>query len=113
MNTKIILLSLGVAALSSCSTAYKSGQTPDDVYYSPAQEKEAYVQTEQQQDRYQSNGSASPNNYDYYSYRDDRFLRLSVANRMRWYDYDNFYYYDNRYNVYDYSLNSPWNSYFY
>ena len=35
MKTKILLLSLSVAALGSCTTAYKSSQTPDDVYYSP------------------------------------------------------------------------------
>ncbi len=36
MQSKTLLLALSVAAISSCSTAYKSGQTPDDVYYSPA-----------------------------------------------------------------------------
>ena len=35
MPTKILLLIITVALFSSCSTAYKSGQTPDDVYYSP------------------------------------------------------------------------------
>ena len=35
MYAKILLIALSVAAFSSCSTAYKSGQTPDDVYYSP------------------------------------------------------------------------------
>ena len=36
MQAKILLIALSVAAFSSCTTAYKSGQTPDDVYYSPA-----------------------------------------------------------------------------
>jgi hypothetical protein len=35
MYTKLLLIALSVATFSSCSTAYKSGQTPDDVYYSP------------------------------------------------------------------------------
>ena len=35
MQSKILLFALSVAAFSSCSTAYKTGQTPDDVYYSP------------------------------------------------------------------------------
>ncbi|MFT3908217.1 MAG: hypothetical protein QM737_02230 [Ferruginibacter sp.] len=35
MNLKILLLAFSAAAISSCSTTYKSGQTPDDVYYSP------------------------------------------------------------------------------
>lgn len=35
MNPKILLLALPIVIFSNCSTAYKSGQTPDDVYYSP------------------------------------------------------------------------------
>lgn len=35
MKTKILLFALSAAALGGCSTAYKSTQTPDDVYYSP------------------------------------------------------------------------------
>ncbi|MEP7111006.1 MAG: hypothetical protein ABI760_23625 [Ferruginibacter sp.] len=35
MNSKLLLLAISVAAFSSCTTLYKSGQTPDDVYYSP------------------------------------------------------------------------------
>lgn len=35
MNLKILLFVVSVVAFSSCSTMYKSGQTPDDVYYSP------------------------------------------------------------------------------
>ena len=33
MQPKTLLVVLSVAAFSSCSTAYKAGQTPDDVYY--------------------------------------------------------------------------------
>jgi hypothetical protein len=36
MQSKTLLIALSVVAFSSCSTAYKTGQTPDDVYYSPA-----------------------------------------------------------------------------
>ena len=36
MQSKTLLVALSIAAISSCSTAYKSVQTPDDVYYSPA-----------------------------------------------------------------------------
>ncbi len=38
MQPKTLLIALSVIAFSSCSTAYKTGQTPDDVYYSPARE---------------------------------------------------------------------------
>ncbi|MEO8108491.1 MAG: hypothetical protein ABI594_00590 [Ginsengibacter sp.] len=51
MKTKHILF-LGLAvAFSSCSTAYRSGQTPDDVYYSPAPPQDAYVRTDNQDER--------------------------------------------------------------
>jgi len=43
MKIKYIILLAGVAAFSSCSTAYRSGQTPDDVYYSPAPQENSYV----------------------------------------------------------------------
>ncbi|MEO8853190.1 MAG: hypothetical protein ABI359_05395 [Ginsengibacter sp.] len=36
MKINYLLIIATVASLSSCSTAYRSGQTPDDVYYSPA-----------------------------------------------------------------------------
>jgi len=110
---KILLLLVGVAALTSCSTAYKTGQTPDDVYFSPAKERPAYVNVEEQQDRYYSNDDNGLYNYNYNNYRNDRFLRLSIGNRMRWSNYNDFYFYDNMYSSYDYSLNSPWNSYYY
>lgn len=45
MNTKLLLLAVSVAAISSCTTMYKSGQTPDDVYYSPSR---TYVEGQQE-----------------------------------------------------------------
>ena len=51
MKTKHLLLVGLVVAFSSCSTAYRTGQTPDDVYYSPAPVQETYVVTENQDDR--------------------------------------------------------------
>jgi len=51
MKIKDILLLGLVAAFSSCSTAYRTGQTPDDVYYSPAQSQGTYVSNESEQDR--------------------------------------------------------------
>lgn len=40
-----------VAVLASCSTAYRTGQTPDDVYYSPAPVQSSYVSSVSDQDR--------------------------------------------------------------
>lgn len=126
MNTKILLLALVVVALSSCSTAYKMGQTPDDVYFSPAKEQkeEEYVNVEDRQDRYRGerynsyNNSPYNNSYDdFYSYRNDRMLRMSIGNRMRLSAFDDYYWNDGynswKYNNYGYTLNNPWNSYHY
>ena len=43
MKTNILLLTLTIIGFSSCAT-FKSGQTPDDVYYSPTR---ANVQNEE------------------------------------------------------------------
>jgi hypothetical protein len=51
MKIKYLLLLGLIAALSSCSSAYRTGQTPDDVYYSPAPAQDTYVKTDNQQDR--------------------------------------------------------------
>jgi len=51
MKIKHLLLLAVVAAFSSCSTAYRTGQTPDDVYYSPAPQSNTYVTTATEQDK--------------------------------------------------------------
>ncbi|NCI46118.1 hypothetical protein [Sediminibacterium soli] len=106
---KKLLLSaiLGMAIFSGCSTAYKAGQTPDDVYYSPGREGlTAKEETRRQQDR---------EDYDeYISSQDDRYLRMKVANRNRWSSLDDYaYWYDSRYdfcNYNNYSLYNTWNN---
>lgn len=106
MKSPILLLAVTIAAFSSCTTAYKSGQTPDDVYYSPARPQEEYVRVEKNDDRYyQGRGQ------DYY---EDRFLRMRLTNRYRWSALDDYYFHNTyAYNAYGYYNNwySPWNSY--
>lgn len=108
MKPSILLLALStVIAFGSCTTAYKTGQTPDDVYYSPATPKDEYVRVDRKEDR-QYRGSE-----DFY---DDRYLRMKVQNRNRWSDLDDWYYYGNRYNYsyYNYNYwNNPWTPYTY
>jgi len=105
MKLSITLLVLTVAVLSSCTTAYKTGQTPDDVYFSPVHKQAEYVQVEQKEER------PVQTSEDYY---EDRFLRMRIEDRNRWSALDD-YYFNNTYayNSYGnyYSLNSPWNSY--
>lgn len=59
MKIKYILSIVAISAFSSCSTAYRSGQTPDDVYYSPAPVQSSYVSTVSDKDQ------------NSYSYRND------------------------------------------
>ena len=80
MNIKIILLALSTAVLGSCSTAYRSGQTPDDVYYSPARVVEEDVTRERpKKESYKQN------------YR-DREIQMAIYDR-RWRDFDDDYNY--------------------
>ena len=51
MKIKHLLLLGLIVIFSSCSTAYRTGQTPDDVYYSPAPAQDTYVRTDNQNEK--------------------------------------------------------------
>lgn len=113
MKPTILLLALITVTIvfSNCSTAYKTGQTPDDVYYSPARPQDEYLSVN-------NNDDSKYNGDEYY---DDRYLRMKVHNPLLWSDLDDWYYYGDRYNYgysyftnYDlYFYNNPWNPYTY
>ncbi|MEO6893551.1 MAG: hypothetical protein ABI136_00880 [Ginsengibacter sp.] len=66
------LLSLGaIVVFSSCSTAYRSGQTPDDVYYSPAPQQNTYVTKVSDQDK---------DSYYYRNNEEDYNIRRGIDN---------------------------------
>jgi len=97
MNTKLILLALSVAAFSSCTTLYKSGQTPDDVYFSPVRTYgEVREQVQQQRDEVKT-----------YSH-EDRNIRFGI-NDPRWRNLDN----DFRFNSFNYGFNYGFNDFRY
>ncbi len=109
MKHSLLLSFLSIAFLTSCSTAFKAGQTPDDVYFSPGRSVPIVKEDETQR---QQNAEY----LDYVSSLDDRYLHMKVANRSRWGvidDYD--YWYDSRYDFgtynYYHSLNpyTSWN----
>ena len=106
MNTRLLFIALSIAGLSSCSTAYRTGQTPDDVYYSPERQKPAYVSgnNENPNEDRRYNDSYSGSNY--YESREDMYLRMMVRNRSRWSAFDN-YAMDSYYNPHMYYTN-PW-----
>jgi hypothetical protein len=102
---KISILStaaiVGVVLLSSCSSAYRTGQTPDDVYYSPTRTGTDFVRSRDRGDEYT------------YTNPDDNYLRRKVQDRNRWGtidDADYWYSYNRPYaNLYGYSpFNSPY-----
>lgn len=99
---KTILFIFCIAILASCSTAYKSGQTPDDVYYSkPRVELEKEVREDKRVGRFEE------------SYEDAQ-IRMAIRNqRWRSLDYDNDFNYS--YNPYRYGFNYGYyyNPYFY
>jgi len=100
MQRQILLLAITAAALSSCTTAYKTGQTPDDVYFSPTRPQDEYVRVEEKEDdRYQQ--------YDD-EYYDDRYLRMKVHNYSQWSTLDDWYAYDR----YGYRANSYYGTYY-
>lgn len=97
MKTNLFLTALSVIILSSCSSIYKAGQTPDDVYYSPAKEVQDEIKFDKRVER----------NDDYYSSIDDNYLRMMVRNRYRWNSLDDYdYWFDSRYN---YCNTNTWN----
>lgn len=87
MNSRIIILAVAVLSLASCSTAYRTGQTPDDVYYSPVRERDEYVVVDREDNRRYSN--------DYYN-PDDNYLRMMSRNRYRWSAFNDYYWMDSR-----------------
>ncbi len=103
MKTKYLLLIGVIAVFGSCSSAYRIGQTPDDVYYSPAPEQDAYVTSENQQDK---DSYVYNNNIEDLSIRrgiNDPLYRSSLSLSMG-YGY-------NPYDFYGSSFYNPYNPY--
>lgn len=87
MNIKILLFAISAAAISSCNSAYKSTQTPDDVYYSKARVAEEDDNSEKKDKEVRKETNR------------DRQVGMCVYDR-RWRDFDDDY--DYRYDPYHY-----------
>ncbi len=98
MISNLILLIVIIITAASCSTAYKSGQTPDDLYYAKAKP------TINNKERYERRDVTT----------DEREIRMAVYDK-RWRDLDYSYDYDYRYNPYSYGYNYGYyyNPYYY
>ena len=71
MKSYLPLLSL-ILIFASCSTAYKTGQTPDDVYFSPERQRDEYVRVKESDDRMYRNDETA---------REERYLRMKTRDR--------------------------------
>ena len=91
MNVKILLLAFSAVAFTSCSTVYKSGQTPDDVYYSPVRPADETRKEEQRNEQAYNNQPSS----------EEQRMRMTIRDR-RWRDLDNDYDYSYNYSPYNY-----------
>ncbi len=98
MKSLIPIAAAAVITLGSCSTVYRSGQTPDDIYYSPAPQQSAaaaaYVPANSGRSegkRYNS-GRNTYSAYDDFATMDDRWLMMRVRNRARWSAFDDYGY---------------------
>jgi len=97
MKSLLIAAISAVVILSSCSTVYRSGQTPDDVYYSPVPEDEgaSYVAARSSRDNYGRRYAdrETYSGYDDFATSEDRWLMMRVRNRYRWSLFDDYNYY--------------------
>lgn len=87
MKDKFLPILLAGFLLASCSSVYRSGQTPDDVYYSPTRE---VVKVEEKEEEKIEDRTATT---------EDQYLKMKVRNRYRWTSIDDYdYWNDTRYN---------------
>ena len=105
MKSRILLLSAALIGLGSCSTMYKSGQTPDDVYYSPAPQYRTASSDNDENGNYSGNGNDEYVNVqtdqDRLAYNsEDNYLRMKVRNRTLWSTFDAYSMYDGFYSPY-------------
>lgn len=83
-TTSLFLLAI-VVLLHSCTTAYRTGQTPDDVYFSPSRPDDEYLVVQRHETRRYRLASE-----DY----EDRYLRMRVRDRNRWDELNDWYTYE-------------------
>ena len=107
MRSSILLLVLSATVFAGCSSAYKTGQTPDDVYFSPQRQHDEYVSVKE------SDNSHYFSNDEYYN--EDQYLRMKVHNRVEWSQFDDWYNYSPSYSYMYYNTlwSSPWTPYTY
>lgn len=77
---KILAVLSFASLLMGCGVAYRSGQTPDDVYFSPERNNADYVASKDQNENGRYNAANVP--------MEDRYLRMKSLGRSRWRMFD-------------------------
>lgn len=90
MSIKILFPAAVVAMITSCSTTYKSGQTPDDVYYSPVKISEDHPEKQYENNYYDTRRTTTT----------DYGISMCIRDR-RWRNFNTDF--DYRYSPYSYS----------
>jgi len=106
MKTNLLSVAVLLVFATSCGTVYEAGQTPDDVYYSPANgvNKKELEREEEAKDQYER----------YSELQEDRFLRLKLSNRYRFNCIDDYsYWYDSRFDFMGNRFNNNFNNFRY
>jgi hypothetical protein len=85
MQLRFLLLVTSAIAFASCNTAYKSGQTPDDVYFSPSR-MVVSEDKENKEEREETRQDETARNDSY----EAREIRMRIRDR-RWRDLNNDY----------------------
>ena len=104
MKTLYITACFALVIFSSCSSVYRSSQTPDDMYYtssrqsvgrsaSNSENNDDYVQANSARQDGRYSGDASTSGYDTYATPDDRWLMMRVRDQARWSYFDDYNYY--------------------
>jgi hypothetical protein len=106
MKTTLLSAAVLIVFATSCGTVYEAGQTPDDVYYSPANgvNKKELEREEEVKEQYER----------YTEVQEDRFLRLKLNNRFRFNCIDDFSYWnDSRFDFMGSRFNNNFNNFRY
>ena len=96
--------------LASCTTSYQTGQTPDDVYYSPERQRDEYARVKEKDDRQYDDQLQTEEQL-----REDRYLRMKTSYRRysTLDDYDCYCYtgvgYNRYYDYYRYNSSTYYN----
>jgi hypothetical protein len=94
----------GSLAMVGCSSAYRTAQTPDDVYFSEGPPAREYVEQKKTPETPQEGYTS------YWEKQDDNMLRMKVNDRDKWNAVDDIDYWQGYNNNYWVNYNSPWSS---